>query len=691
MQNICRLALAVSLSFSSLSVIAEQAKVVEQTKVVEKVKIAEQDLPQLMQEMQHKKASQRISATFSRQHYKKFMMDDELSSLIYDFFLKQLDYSRQVFLESDIASFEKYRNSFDDMVASGKLAPAYDIYNLNVKRRFQRYQYALSLLETEFDFTKKEQYVFDREDAPYATSEAELDELWRQRVKSDALNLKLAGKDWAEIKKVLTKRYNYALKRLSQGESEDVFQIVMNAFSRTVEPHTSYLSPRNAERFQMEMNLSLEGIGAVLRAEDDFTVIQSVVTGGPADKSKKIKPKDKIIGVAQGDKEFVDVVGWRLDDVVDLIKGPKGTTVRLQVEKGEDDPTIEVISIVRDTIKLEDRAAKSEVYSEKQAEGEDVANAKKLGVITIPSFYNKLSRDVAKEIAKLKEDNVQGIIVDLRGNGGGSLVEATLLTGLFIDKGPVVQVRDGANRVEINKDTDGLSYYDGPLTVMVDRYSASASEIFAAALQDYGRAIIIGENTFGKGTVQQHRGLGRVYDLYENPLGSIQFTIAKFYRINGGSTQHKGVTPDILYPSAIEPGEWGESREERALEWDKINKASYRTINDFSQDIAYLDSLHKERIKTNDEFKYLNEDISYYRANKDKKSASLNFDERKAEREDNKLKRLNRANMRLKAMAKEPVESVDDIPEELADLDPFLDETAYITFDLVEVGKIAKK
>lgn len=678
MQNVCRLALAISFSISSMSVFAETSKV------------SEQDLPTLVQEVQHKKASQRISATFSRQHYKKFAFDDALSSEIYDFYMKQLDYSRIVFLESDILEFEKYRNSFDDMVTSGKLDAAYDIYNLNVQRRFERYQYALSLLETEFDFDKKEEYIFDREDAEYAQSTAELDEIWRKKVKYDALNLKLAGKDWSEIKKVLTKRYSYATKRLSQGESEDVFQVVMNSFSRTVEPHTSYLSPRNAERFQMEMNLSLEGIGAVLRAEDDFTVIQSVVTGGPADKSKKLKPKDKIVGVAQDDKEFVDVVGWRLDDVVDLIKGPKGTKVRLQVEKGEEDPTIEVISIVRDTIKLEDRAAKSEVYLENSSNDEQVNN-KKLGVITIPSFYNKLSRDVAKEIAKLKEQNVQGIIVDLRGNGGGSLVEATLLTGLFIDKGPVVQVRDGANRIEVNKDTDGLSYYDGPLTVMVDRYSASASEIFAAALQDYGRAIIIGENTFGKGTVQQHRGLGRVYDLYDNPLGSIQFTIAKFYRISGGSTQHKGVTPDINFPSAIDPKEWGESKEENALEWDKISKASYRRLNDFSQDISYLDSLHIERVKNDDEFKYLQEDITYYQKHKDKKSASLNYAERKAEREENKTKRLTRANLRLKAMDKDKVESVDDIPEELDDLDPFLDETANITFDLIEIGRIAKK
>lgn len=682
MQKICRLALAVSLSFS-LSVFADDSKEVGPD--------LNKDLPELMQQVQHKTASKRLSATFSRQHYKRFKFDDELSSEIFDFYIKQLDYAHQIFTQQDIDFLEQYRYKFDEMLMSGKLSAAYEIYNLNAKRRQQRYQYALTLLDKEFDFSIKEEYLYDREELPFAQTEAQLNEIWRTRVKYDALNLELSGKDWLETQKVLRKRYKNALKRLHQNESEDVFQIVMNAFARTVEPHTSYLSPRNAERFQMEMNLELEGIGAVLRLEDDYTVIQSVVTGGPADKSNKIKPKDKVVAVAQDDEEFVDVVGWRLDDVVDLIKGPKGTTVRLQVEKGEDDPTIEVVSIVRDTIKLEDRQAKSEIYLQKSDTEQDPALTKKLGVITIPSFYHKLSQDVSKEITSLKEQNVDGIIVDLRGNGGGSLVEATLLTGLFIDSGPVVQVRDGANRVEVNKDKDGVSFYKGPLLVMVDRYSASASEIFAAALQDYGRAIIVGENTFGKGTVQQHRGLGRIYDLYDEPLGSIQFTIAKFYRINGGSTQHKGVSPDILFPSAIDPKDWGESKEDNALPWDKIAQAPYKRLNDFSQDISYLNTLYKQRIQTNPEFTYLAEDIKYYQEHKDKKSVSLNFDERKQEREANKQKRLDRANKRLLALGKEKIDSVDDIPDELSELDPFLDETANITFDLLNIGRLAKK
>ena len=678
MHKFCRIAVAVSLSLASISVLAESSK-------------DNESLPILVPESQHATSTKRITAQFTRAHYKQIKIDDILSEQIFARYIKQLDFARNVFLASDVKSFEQYRDEFDTVISRGKLDIAYQIYNLNLQRRLERYEYALSLLTSEkpFNFDLDETYNFDREDAEWANSVEELNELWRKKVKYDALNLTLAGKEWEKIQEVLGKRYRYAIKRLKQSESEDVFQVVMNSFARVVEPHTSYLSPRNAERFQMEMNLSLEGIGAVLRAEEDYTVIQSVVVGGPADKSKELKPKDRIVGVSQDDKEFVDVIGWRLDDVVELIKGPKGTKVRLQVlgAESEDDSSIKVVSIVRDTIKLEDRAAKSEVYFEK--EGDE--NSKKLGVITIPSFYNHLSRDVKLEIAKLKDENVSGIIVDLRGNGGGSLTEATLLTGLFIDKGPVVQVRDGANRVQVNSDKDGISFYDGPLTVMVDRYSASASEIFSAAIQDYGRGVVVGEHTFGKGTVQQHRGLGRVYDLYENPFGSIQFTIAKFYRINGGSTQHRGVLPDIEFPSAIDPADWGESKEENALPWDQIPKARYNKLNDISQDVTYLSSLHSSRIAQNQEFNYLLSDIAEYKAEKDDKTISLNLAKRKEKRESRKARQLIRANERLASLGKEKVTDLDDLPEDLETLDPFLDETAKITFDLVSLGKVAKK
>ncbi|WP_076417873.1 carboxy terminal-processing peptidase [Colwellia sp. UCD-KL20] len=678
MQKFCRLAIAVSIAVSSVLVNASEKK-------VEDIPI-----PILAPEEQHATSSKRITAQFTRAHYKQVKMDDALSKQIFDRYIKQLDYARNVFIQADIDKFTKYRLDFDTVISRGKLDEAYEIYNVNLKRRLERYEYALSLLEKPFDFTLDESYNFDREDAAWPKNKAELDELWRLKVKYDALNLTLAGKEWKKVAEVLGKRYRYAIKRLKQSESEDVFQIVMNSFARVVEPHTSYLSPRNAERFQMEMNLSLEGIGAVLRAEEDYTVIQSVVSGGPADKSKELKPKDRIVGVAQAKEEFVDVIGWRLDDVVELIKGPKGTQVRLQILSGEsdDEANIKTVSIIRDTIKLEDRAAKSEVYYEIPGD----KTSKKLGVINIPSFYNNLSRDVKVELKKLDDENVEGVIVDLRGNGGGSLTEATLLTGLFIDKGPVVQVRNGANRIEVNSDRDGISYYKGPLTVMVDRYSASASEIFSAAIQDYGRGVIIGEHTFGKGTVQQHRGLGRVYDLYEKPFGSIQFTIAKFYRINGGSTQHRGVLPDISFPSAIDPEDWGESKEENALPWDKIPKAEYTKLNELSSDFAYLQSLHDQRIMENTEFNYLLDDIKTYKAEKDDKTVSLNLAIRKEKREKNKAKQLIRVNERLVRLGKEKVKSLDDdLPDELDELDPFLDEAAKITFDLVSLGRMAKK
>jgi carboxyl-terminal processing protease len=676
MQKFCHIAIALSLSLISPQLLADTKE-----DVISPIVLAP--------ESQHATASKRITAQFTRAHYKKIQMNDSLSQEIFDRYVKQLDYNRNVFLADDIKGFEKYALDFDSVIARGKLDIAYDMYNLNLQRRLERYQYALTLLDVAFDFTKKESYFFDREDAPWAKSSAELDSLWQMKVKYDALNLILAGKEWPKVQEVLTKRYKYAIKRLQQSESEDVFQIVMNSFARVVEPHTSYLSPRNAERFQVDMNLSLEGIGAVLRAEEDYTTIMSIVAGGPADKSKLLKPKDRIVGVSQGDKKFEDVVGWRLDDVVDLIKGPKGSKVRLQVlaESSSDDADITIVTMIRDKIILEDRAAKSEVYFE----NEGALDSKKLGVITIPSFYNDLSRDVKKELETLKAENVEGIIIDLRGNGGGSLREATLLTGLFIDKGPVVLVRDGANRVQVNADTDGVTYYDGPLTVMVDRFSASASEIFSAAMQDYQRGVIVGEHTFGKGTVQQHRPLGRVYDLYDKPFGSIQYTIAKFYRINGGSTQHRGVMPDITFPSAIDPADWGESKEDNALPWDQVPKARYSTLDTLDNNLSYLSSLHQERIKSNREFNYLLDDIKIYKAEKDDKSISLNLIERKTKRDLRKEERLVRANERLVFLGKEKVKSLDDVPDDLAEIDPFLDETAKITFDLVSLNKLAKQ
>lgn len=674
MKRLSVLATAVIAVFSLNSVATEQA--------------APSVLPVISQDAQHATASKRITALFTRGHYNSVQLDDELSSRMFDTYLKNLDFYRNVLMKSDVATFEQYRDQFDDAINKGSLNFAFEMFNFTLKRRAERFDYALALLEKGFDFTADDTYVYDREGADWPANQAELDELWRQRVKFDALNLKLAGKTPEETKEILTKRYRNTQKRLTQTESEDVFQLVMNSFARSIEAHTSYLSPRNADRFQQEMNLSLEGIGAVLRADEDYTVIQSLVPGGPADLTQKLKPKDKIIGVAQDKAEFVDVIGWRLDDVVDLIKGPKGSTVRLQVVGANDigSSQAQVISIVRDKIRLEDRAAKAEVFKPQLSELDQ-----KIGVISIPGFYNNLAEDVKKLLVELKDSKVDGIIVDLRGNGGGSLQEATLLTGLFIDSGPVVQIREGDGKVSVSQDNDGLSYYDGPLTVMVDRYSASASEIFAAAMQDYGRALVVGEQTFGKGTVQQHRGLGRIYDMFDNPLGSVQYTIAKFYRINGGSTQHKGVIPDIQFPTAIDPAEWGESKEEFALPWDSIDAARYSSLNDISTVVPVLREKHHARITVEPEFQYLLSDIAEYKQQIDDKTVSLKEAERIAERDKNKAQQLARANERLKRFGMPAVTSLDDVPEKLEKIDPFLEEAANITADFKMVSRLAKK
>ncbi|MCE9684737.1 carboxy terminal-processing peptidase [Shewanella sp. AS16] len=648
------------------------------------------ELPTLKQEPQHKVASKRVTGLFTRSHYHRFNLDDGFSQQIFDRYLKQLDFRRNVLTQADVDSFKPYRKQFDDMLTSGDLDSAYKMFDLAQQRRYERFAYALSLLDKEIDFTVPgDVYQFDRDDAAWPKDTAELDELWRQRVKYDALNLKLTGKKWDEIVTILQKRYNNAIKRLSQSQSEDVFQGVMNAFARSIEPHTSYLSPRNAERFQMEMNLSLEGIGAVLQLDDDYTVIKSLVAGGPAANSEKLAPEDRIVGVGQEEGEIVDVIGWRLDDVVELIKGPKGSKVVLQIlpKKGGANAKPVNVTIVRDKIRLEDRAATSKVIEPQ----EGPYAHRKVGVIDIPGFYMNLSQDVSKELVKLNEAKVEGVVIDLRGNGGGALTEATLLTGLFIDMGPVVQIRDANGNVSQNRDNDGQSAYGGPLTVMVDRYSASASEIFAAALQDYGRALIVGESTFGKGTVQQHKSLGRIYDMYDKPIGHVQYTIAKFYRINGGSTQLKGVTPNIAFPSALEPGEYGEAEETNALPWDRVPVAQYSTLGEISSDlVANLEQKHLNRIKADVEFNYVFQDINEFKKHHKEKSVSLVESERLASREADEKKQLDRINERRLAHGLKAIASLDESTDDVLAPDAFLDETAYITLDLVDAERVAK-
>ena len=649
-------------------------------------------LPKLTPESQHSKAAKRVVNTYMRNHYVPVKLNDQLSQKVYERFLRNLDYNKNFFLASDIATFAPLADKFDDALTTGNVNIAYDIYMHNLQRRQERLEYALGLLEKGFDFTKAgDKFFYDRENADWAASETELNEIWRQRVKYDMSNLILADKSQEEAKVLLQKRYERSIKRLAQTKSEDVFQALMNAFSRSIEAHTSYLSPRNADRFQMQMNLSFEGIGASLQVEDDYTVIRAIIPGGPADVSGELKPEDKIVGVAQDDDEMVDVVGWRLDDVVELIKGPKGTTVRLEVIKGSSDSkTRNVIALVRDKVKLEDRQAQSQIVTPKDG----MAAGLPLGVIEIPSFYNGLTTHVKQLIKELVAENVAGLIVDLRGNGGGSLNESRTLTGLFIESGPVVQVRSGNGQIDVERDVDGVMVYDGPVTVLVDRFSASASEIFAAAIQDYNRGIVLGEQTFGKGTVQRHKGLGRYYDMQENPLGSIQFTTSKFYRISGGSTQHRGVIPDIKFPSAIEPAQWGESKEENALPYDQINRANYTAFASTDNVIDVLAAKHNKRVLQDPEFAYIFEDISEFQQMQNDKSISLVLTERKAEEAADKAKRLERANSRLERLGKAPVKSLselDELPDDLLDVDPFLDEAAKITHDFINLNKLARR
>ncbi|CAG9296729.1 carboxy terminal-processing peptidase [Celerinatantimonas diazotrophica] len=641
------------------------------------VNIKESALPQLAPQSQHATEARRIAAIYTRTHYVNVVLNSALSKKIFKRYLNQLDYHHDLFLQSDLEAMDDYKTQLDDDIASGQLSPFYKIFNLSLKRRYEQLAYSLSLLNINkpLTFKDKERYQFDRTDAAYPKDKTEQKALWKKKVKFDALNLKLSGKKWPEIVKLLSKRYNYALRRLTQTESEDVFQTAMNAFSRSIDPHTSYLSPRSSERFNTEMSLSLQGIGAVLENKDEYTTIRRLIPGGPAAKSGLLKIGDRIVGVAQDGKPMVDVIGWRIDDIVDLIKGPKGTTVYLQIlpAGSKADGKTRKIKLVRDVVRLKDRAASGEVMK---------VDGHKIGVLTVPSFYVGLSKDSAKAINKLKKQHIQALVVDLRGNGGGALSEAISMTGLFIPKGPVVQVRDQLGRVRVNQDMSGSTVYRGPLVVLVNQYSASASEIFAAALQDYGRAIIVGEQTYGKGTVQQHRGLGRTYDLFEHPMGHVQYTVAKFYRVNGGSTQRKGVMPDIIFPSALPHSEVGESANDNALPWDHIKSADYHKVGSFKKLLPILIADHKKRIAKSPEFQYIIADIKQYQARKDKKSISLNYQIRKAQREKQDKEELARLNERLKRAGKKPVKSIADKPANFKAPDAYLDEATDIAEDL---------
>ncbi len=635
-----------------------------------------------------------ITQVMEKFHYRKPNLDDAMSAAVFDRYLESLDANRSFFSAQDIAKFERYRDKLDDSLRRGKLDPAYRIFRRFRELVEERVDYALELLDANaFDFERDERYMFDRTDADWLPDRAALDDVWRKRIKNDILSLRLAGKDDAEINKTLKRRYEGIARRVTQMEPEDVFQAFVNSFTLSVEPHTSYMSPRLSENFDIGMRLSLQGIGAVLRNDNEFTEIQSTVPGGPAERSGELKGGDRIVGVAQGgDGTMEDVVGWRLQDVVDLIRGPKDSVVRLNVlpkSQGVGGRTREV-TLVRDEIRLEDKAAKSEII--------EAGGGMRLGVIEIPAFYRDFgaqaagledfrstTRDVRLLLDELQAENVDGVIIDLRRNGGGSLSEATELTGLFIEKGPVVQVRDASGKVEVERDPDPTQVYAGPLAVLVDRNSASASEIFAGAIQDYRRGLIIGEPTFGKGTVQTLVDLGRFLRSRED-IGRLRLTMAQFFRVEGGSTQHRGVTPDIVFPTAKGATDHGERALENALPWAAIKPAAHDRLGDTS--VSALRAASERRMASNPGFQFLLAEEDDLIELEQRKTVSLRESVRRAEWEQREQQRLDRRNSLRQFRGLPPLAALDDEEENAADADEDQDEEGILRIMLEESANI---
>lgn len=592
-------------------------------------------------------------------HYEKQRLNDDLSSKIYDLYLKSMDGTRSYFLASDIEEFEKYRFKLDDGLIKGNLDAPFIMYNRLQQRVTERLSFLLKQLPEKakaYDFNSNELLSLDRESVEWSKSTEELDNLWRKRLKNSILNLRLADKKDDDIYELLKKRYQNQLNRTHLSNEEDGFQVYMNSVTHAFDPHTAYFSPRNTENFNINMSLSLQGIGAVLQTEDEHTKVVRLVPAGPADKAGQLQPADKITGVGQGDGDIVDVIGWRLDEVVDLIRGAKGTTVRLEIIPSDaNDLKTKIISIVRDEVKLEEQSAQKEIIEVPQ--GDKVL---KIGVIDIPTFYidfqgrqegkkdfKSTTRDVEILVNELKEENIDGIIVDLRNNGGGSLDEALNLTDLFIDRGPVVQVRYSNGYVQVlpeYKNQKPGIVYDGPIAVLTNRLSASASEIFAGAIQDYGRGIIVGGQTFGKGTVQSVLPLEH---------GQLKLTQAKFYRVSGDSTQNQGVIPDILFPSLFDKEKIGESALDEALGWDTIRPAGYQSKRDLQQWLPVLREKHQNRIETNPDFIYLHNQKELMTELRQRTDITLNEKKRKQEREDNEKQRLDIENKRRKAKGME--------------------------------------
>jgi carboxyl-terminal processing protease len=662
-----------------------------------------------------------VAKFISQYNYKKVELNDSLSAVIYNRYIKSLDEGHNYLLATDIKDFDKYKNSLSDDIKNGNLNDIYYMFNVFQKRYEERIKYSIAQLDKNFDFTQKESFTYDRADLPWVASESAMNTEWTKRVKYDLLNLTIASTDMAKNKEKLKKRYEDLLLQNGKLNTNDVFQIFMDDFTEAIDPHTNYFDPFHAAQFNMEMSRSLQGIGATLQSKNEYVTIESIVAGGPADKSHQINTGDRILAVAQGkDGEFQDIIGWRLDNAIKLIRGTKGTVVKLKIlPQGKaisDQPKI--LELVREKIVLKDALVKQEIKTYN-------SNGKtyKIGIINVPAFYadfaayragdpnyQSTTRDMKLALDTLKRANVDGVIVDLRENGGGSLNEAISTTGLFIKTGPVVQVRDSQEQIDVNKDEDPSIAYAGPMAVLVDRFSASASEIFAGAIQDYGRGLIIGTQTYGKGTVQNEIDLDKVITPSiaeklgltassgkkpistgsENNFGQLNLTIAKFYRISGNSTQHKGVIPDIQFPSLIPLDKYGEDTDPSALPFDVIPKSEYVKAGDLSAAIPQLNKLHEQRVSTSASYKAFTQTIADYRKSEKEKSVSLNEEQLKKQRNDDEQRTLNRDNDLRVALGFKPLKKGEAKPKK-EDLDPLKLEAGQILVDYINLdGKVTR-
>ncbi|WP_417226051.1 carboxy terminal-processing peptidase [Amphritea sp.] len=655
--------------------------------------------PVLQPDPIHKQTITDIVTSLNQGHYNNIALNDTLSGKVLDQYLESLDPSKAFFYQSDIDEFQQYRTQIDDEIRSGDLTAAYSIFNRYQQRSQDRLEKLVSTLESpdyQVDFSIDESIETDREESQWPADEAQMNEFWRKRLKSALLGLKIADKSIDEAKELLIKRYKSQLNRATQTNNEDVFQNFANALTKQFDPHTQYFSPRLSENFNINMSLSLEGIGAVLQSENENTKVVRLVPAGPADKAGQLKPADLIVGVGQGeDGEIEDVVGWRLDEVVDLIRGPKDSVVRLNIIPADGDDTHQkIIKITRNKVKLEEQAAQSKII-----EIDHQGKPYKLGVISIPAFYidfaalqrgdpnyKSTTRDTAKLINELKAEGIDGLIVDLRNNGGGSLREANELVGLFISRGPTVQIRDPLNRVNIQADLDPRVAYNGPMAVLVNRLSASASEIFAGAIQDYQRGLIVGSQTFGKGTVQTLAPLHH---------GQIKLTHAKFYRISGESTQHKGVVPDVSLPTMYDMDLIGESALDGALPWDTVPEIPHQRYIDFSTILPVLNRRHHERTQFNPDFLFMDAQIKRMHENKQDKQISLNEATIKAERNDSEQWLLDQENKRRAAKQLPTINELSDLDDLLEkdsqgrtispEQEALLTETGNVLLDMIEL------